>query len=165
MSPLCSSLPERSVKPITLAPPPFIVSHLILTITYIHTGSHLTHIYRVGSTTIQHITCTGSWVTATSGVGVMKMGNVVPWVGIEPIFLAFRASVLTITPCRLPDVTTIHTPSVYAAPCFRGQRSLLQYPCGGMLRCNWIPGFYTRIMLIQYIYISLCGYYVMPFSW
>ena len=34
-------------------------------------------------------------------MGVMKMGNIVPRVGIEPTSLAFRTSVLTVTTCRL----------------------------------------------------------------
>ena len=50
----------------------------------------------------------------TSVMGVMKMGNIVLRAGIECTSLAFWANVLTITPHRLPDVTT--TP-VYAAPC------------------------------------------------
>ena len=48
-------------------------------------------------------------VMANSVVGVMKMRNMVPRVGIKPTSLAFRASVLTITPLRLPDGTTLPT--------------------------------------------------------
>ena len=48
---------------------------------------------------------------AISVVGVMKMGNIVHRVGIKPTSLEFRASVTTITPCRLPDVATIPTPN------------------------------------------------------
>ena len=44
-------------------------------------------------------------------MGVMKMGNIVPLVGLEPTPLAFRASVLPITSPRLPDVTIIPTPT------------------------------------------------------
>ena len=43
--------------------------------------------------------------------GVMKMGNIVAGTEIEPTSLAFRASVLTITSPRLPDVTTILMPT------------------------------------------------------
>ena len=39
--------------------------------------------------------------------GCDEMRNIVPRVGIEPIYMAFRPSVLTITQCRLPDITTI----------------------------------------------------------
>ena len=42
----------------------------------------------------------------TSVVGVMKMGNIEPRAGVEPASLAFRASVFTITPPRLPDFNT-----------------------------------------------------------
>ena len=61
---------------------------------------------RVGSTTIQHAACTGSMVTATSVVGVMKMGNTVPRAGLEPTSLAFRASVLHLHHVGFPDVAT-----------------------------------------------------------
>ena len=37
-------------------------------------------------------------------VGVMKMGNIVPRVGIEHTSLVLWASVLTLTPPRFPDV-------------------------------------------------------------
>ena len=35
-------------------------------------------------------------------LGVMKMGYILPRVGIEPTSLTLQASVLTITPHRLP---------------------------------------------------------------
>ena len=47
-------------------------------------------------------------------VGVMKMGNIVPGVGIEPIFLAFRASVLTLHHISLMS-PLYPRPPVYAA--------------------------------------------------
>ena len=46
-------------------------------------------------------------VNITSVVGVMKMGNIVPRVGLEPTSLAFRGQCAVITPCSLPAVTTI----------------------------------------------------------
>ena len=48
---------------------------------------------------------------ATSVVGVMKMGNIVPRVRIEPTCLAFWASVLTIIPPMLPVVTLLPKPT------------------------------------------------------
>ena len=63
-------------------------------------------------------------VTATNVMGVMKMGNIVPRSGIRLTSLAFQASVLTITPPRLPDVPTMLT-TTYVAPCLRGQCTLL----------------------------------------
>ena len=42
---------------------------------------------------------------------VMKMGNIAPRAEIEPTSLAFRASVLTITPPRIPYVTTLSKPA------------------------------------------------------
>ena len=44
-------------------------------------------------------------VTATRVVGLMKMGNIVPRVGIELTYLAFQASLLTNSPPRIPDIT------------------------------------------------------------
>ena len=41
----------------------------------------------------------------------MKMGNIVPRTGSEPTSHAFQASVLTITPHSLLDVTTLSTPT------------------------------------------------------
>ena len=58
-------------------------------------------------------------VTATSVVGVMKMGNTVPRVGLEPTSLAFWASVLLLKHVGVPDVTTSPTPYL------RGQCRLL----------------------------------------
>ena len=46
-----------------------------------------------------------------SVVGVMKMGNIMHRLGIEPISRAFRAIVITVTPARLPDATTLQTPT------------------------------------------------------
>ena len=41
----------------------------------------------------------------------MKMGNNVRRIGIEPTSFALYASSLSITPSRLPDITTLSTPS------------------------------------------------------
>ena len=80
--------------------PPGIVSLLILTITYIPALAlqqpySMRSLYRI-------------LVTATSVMGVMKMGNIVPRAGLEPTSLAFRVSVLQfhhvgyqIAPCYL----------------------------------------------------------------
>ena len=43
--------------------------------------------------------------------GVMTIGNIAPRAGIESTSLAFQHSVLTITTPRLPDVTTLPTPT------------------------------------------------------
>ena len=58
----------------------------------------------------------------------MKLGNIVPTAGIEPVSLAIQASMLVITSPRPPDVTNVSTTTsvpVYAAPCLRGQCRLL----------------------------------------
>ena len=44
-------------------------------------------------------------------MGVMKMGNIVPRVGLEPISLAFRTSVLPLHNVGFPDVITIPMPT------------------------------------------------------
>ena len=48
-------------------------------------------------------------ITATSLVGMMKMGNIVARVGIKPTSLALCVSVLIIIPPRLPDITILPT--------------------------------------------------------
>ena len=49
-------------------------------------------------------------LTIITVLGVMKMGNIAPRVGIEPTSLAFRTSVLTISPPMFPHVTTLLMP-------------------------------------------------------
>ena len=44
-------------------------------------------------------------------VGVMKMENTAPGVGIEPTSPGFKVSVLIITSPRLPGVTTLPMPT------------------------------------------------------
>ena len=58
-------------------------------------------------------------------VRLMKMGSILSRAGIEPTYLTFRGSVLTITPCRPPDIRTLALP-VYANACLRSQCRLLQ---------------------------------------
>ena len=41
-------------------------------------------------------------------MSVMKMGNIAPRVGIEPTYLAFKASVLTVLPSGQLDLTILH---------------------------------------------------------
>ena len=62
------------------------------------------------SITTQCVACVCMF-TAASIMGMIKMGDVAPRVGIEPTSLAFQASVITIPPVRLPDVTTLSTPT------------------------------------------------------
>ena len=90
--------------------PPGIVSLLILTITY-KQSSHI-HIYthRVGSINIQCIALQDPG-RDTSAEGVLKIGNIVPRVGIKHTSVAFQVRVLTITPPRFPYVTTVPTPT------------------------------------------------------
>ena len=44
-------------------------------------------------------------------IGVMKIGNIAPIVGIERTPFAFHCSVLTVTPPRLSDVPILSTPT------------------------------------------------------
>ena len=46
----------------------------------------------------------------SSVMALMKMGSIAPKVGIKSTYLAFWASVVTITPPRFPDVVTLFTP-------------------------------------------------------
>ena len=57
--------------------------------------------------------------------GDEEIGNSMPRAGIKPTLLEFQANVLTNTPHRFPDITTL--PHAYVAPCLRGQCRLLQY--------------------------------------
>ena len=68
---------------------------------------------------------TSVMVMATSVVGVIKMGNTVPWAGIEPTSLAFRASVLPLHHVDYLKSPLYPRPPVYAAPCLRCQCRLL----------------------------------------
>ena len=64
-------------------------------------------------------------VMDTSIVGVMKMGNIVPRAGIEPISLAFSVSVLPLHHIGSLMSPLYPHPPVYAAPYLRGQCRLL----------------------------------------
>ena len=59
-------------------------------------------------------------------MGEMKMGNIVPRVGMEPTSLAIQASVLPLH--QIGFLMSPLYPPVYAAPCLRGQCGLL-YIC------------------------------------
>ena len=65
----------------------------------------------------------------------MKIGNTAPRVGIEPTSLAFWASVLTITPRRLPDITTIPAP-----PCL----------------CSSVPQRSVQTTTVQWFSFKMC---------
>ena len=51
------------------------------------------------------------WILVATVAGVMKLGNTVPRVGLEPTSLAFSASVLPLHHVGFPDVTTIPKPT------------------------------------------------------
>ena len=55
-------------------------------------------------------------VMATSVMGLMKMRNIAPRVGIEPTSLAFQANVLTVTQPRLHDDIALTIPT-YLCSC------------------------------------------------
>ena len=57
------------------------------------------------------VACTQSLSMQPVVSEVMKMGSIVPRVGGDPTYLAFWTSVLTITPHRHLDVTTLPTPA------------------------------------------------------
>ena len=64
------------------------------------------------------------WFSIAIVIGPMKMGNIAPRAGIEPISLVCQASVLNITRPNLPGC---HDPThAYLAPS-RGQCRLLHY--------------------------------------
>ena len=109
--PSMGSLLKSSVQTTTTLVPLATVSLIMLTITY--TGNGLTYTYTYTGYvqqpySMQLVQDPGH---GTSGVGVMKMGNMVPRAGIEPTSLAFWASVLTISPSRFPGVNMPPTPT------------------------------------------------------
>ena len=115
-------VPEASADYYTR--PPGSISLLMLRITYIQAMALHSHTQgRFNNHTVHIIACIGSWMDMTTSVmSAMKIGNTVPRVGIEPIYVAFRASVLPNTPCRLPDVTTI--PKLTCLCSFLPERSM-----------------------------------------
>ena len=99
---------------------PGIVSLLMLIITYIQAMALYIHIHTAHS--LYKI-----MDMATSVVGVMKVGHILPRAGLEPTSLAFQASVLPLHHIGSLMSPLYPRPLVYAAPCLRGQCSLLQY--------------------------------------
>ena len=60
--------------------------------------------------TFQSGLCLSIFELVMGGVGV-KIGSIAPSAGIEPTSLGLWASVLTIEPPMLPDITTLYTPT------------------------------------------------------
>ena len=77
---------------------------------------------------------------------VMKILRIPLQAQYLPTSLAFWASVQTITPTSLPDVTSVHMPTVCVASCLRGQCILLhwvlpsdsEYSCGSYSAAHWV---------------------------
>ena len=77
-------------------------------------------------------------VKANSVMGVMKMGNIIPRVGIKPTSLAFSASVL-----QLHHVGSLMSPVYpcspdYASPCLKGRCRLLHM--NFIFHFKWLKG-------------------------
>ena len=87
-----------------------VVSATALVFRYIQT-KHL-HIHKKGRFK-KHAICSLYRILLTAPVSwrVVKLGNIVARVGIEPTSLRFQANVLTITSAGLPDITTPATPT------------------------------------------------------
>ena len=61
----------------------------------------------------------------------MKMENIAPRTGLEPTYLAFWGSVLTITQPQLPDITTLSMPThLYASLPERSVQTTTLNPTG-----------------------------------
>ena len=94
-----------------------IVSLLMHIITYIQVV--ISHTYtqgRFNTRTVHSLYRILVTVTMYWGWWKMEMGNILPRVGIEPTLVAFRVSVLTITPSSLPGVNILPTPTYYFLP-------------------------------------------------
>ena len=88
-------------------------------------GTHANYVFNLTCVWIYvYMKLHGCMYVIVNVMSVMKMGNIVPRVGIKPTSLAFWTSVLLLHHIGFPDVTTVPTP-VYAAPCLRGQWRLL----------------------------------------
>ena len=88
----------------------------MLTITYIQAMLlHTQHTQgRFNNYTVCSLYSIG--IMASSVEGVIQKRNIVPKARIKPTYLAFWASVLTITPPRLVDVTTLPMSTCVCAP-------------------------------------------------
>ena len=91
--------------------PPGIVSLSILTNYIQAVSSHTQGMFNNHTTHSLY----GIMITVTSVMGVLKMGNIVPRVGMEPISLAFRASVLPLDHIGSLMLPLNPRPPVYAA--------------------------------------------------
>ena len=80
-------------------------------------------------------------------MGVIKMRNIVPTVGIEHTSLAFWASVLLFHHIGSMVAPLYPCPPVYAAPCLKGQCRLLHWSPWNCLPFNA----YNYIMQWSYI--------------
>ena len=87
------------------------IMYMCIYILYMHVYMYMYYVYLYVGIFTHHIAHTEFMVTAASVMGVIKIGNIVPRAGMEPTSLASLASVLTITPLRLPDVTTLPKPT------------------------------------------------------
>ena len=86
----------------------------MLTIAEIQAKTSHTHTHRMFNDHTTH-SLYNIIVTATTVMGVMRMGNIAPRAGIEPTSLAFQVSVLTMTSPRHTDFTTV-PPSMWLLP-------------------------------------------------
>ena len=98
----------------------------MLTITYVQAVTLLIHTQGRFN---NHLVCSVYGICHdTMIMEVMKIGNIVPRVRTEHTSLAFWASLLTITSPRLPDVTTLPTPTCLdEALCLRDQSKPLHH--------------------------------------
>ena len=76
--------------------------------TYIHWS--YTYIHGIGSTTIQHVACTASWSWKQCHC-CDENGKYCTQSGTQTHISGILDQCVTITPCRLPDVITIPTPT------------------------------------------------------
>ena len=84
-----------------------------------------------------------------SVICAMKMGNIVPRTWLKPTSLAFRANVLLFH--HIDSLTSLlyPCPPVYAAPCLRGQCSLLHSPPLQLETLLMVTITYTQAMALH----------------
>ena len=82
-----------------------------------------------------------------------EMGNIAPRAGIEPTFLGFWASALTITPPRLPDVTALPMPT-----CLYVALPEMSVPTPTLLNTDWsanVPYYHSPTFVLLFGEVAL----------
>ena len=89
-------------------------------------------------------------------MGVMKMGNIVSRAGIEPTTLAFRVSVLTIAPPRLPACMCVCVYNSYV--CLDVYMCICVHACLNLYLCMHECIYYVYKCIYACLYVFMYAY-------